>query len=103
MEGGLVCRLQPVLRRMDDLDILIVGGGFTGCALACALADGHRRIRVLEARVTPPARFAGELLHPTAVAELERLELLLPLFDAGAVEVRGFSVSPGPERKETLL
>jgi 2-polyprenyl-6-methoxyphenol hydroxylase-like FAD-dependent oxidoreductase len=88
---------------MDDIDILIVGGGFTGCALACALADGHRRIHVMEARATPSTRFAGELLHPTGVADLERLGLLQPLLAAGGVKVRGFSVSPGFGRRETLL
>ena len=36
-----------------DADIVIVGGGIAGLALACALGDGGRRIVVLEAREAP--------------------------------------------------
>ena len=46
-------------------DIVIVGGGFTGASLACALADGTRRILVLEARKGRGPRFAGPH-HATA-------------------------------------
>jgi 2-polyprenyl-6-methoxyphenol hydroxylase-like FAD-dependent oxidoreductase len=88
---------------VDRVDVLIVGGGFTGSALACALADGNRRVHVLEARRSPGTRFAGELLHPTGVDQLERLGLLEPLLDAGAVKVSGFAVFPRPGRGETLL
>jgi 2-polyprenyl-6-methoxyphenol hydroxylase-like FAD-dependent oxidoreductase len=85
-------------------DLLIVGGGFTGATLACALADGQRRIRVLEGRsAAPPARFAGELLHPTAVGELAKLSLLDPLLAAGAVTVEGFAVFPKPGLRPRLL
>jgi squalene monooxygenase len=79
----------------DHFDVVIVGGGFTGAALACALADGSRRIAVLEARPVASRRFAGELLHPTAVDELDRLRLLAPLLDAGGVPVEGFAVVRG--------
>ena len=84
-------------------DVIIVGGGFTGAALACALADGQRVIQVLEARPTPSTRFAGELLHPTAVDELDRIGLLRPLGHVGAVPVLGFAVIPGRDRPATLL
>jgi 2-polyprenyl-6-methoxyphenol hydroxylase-like FAD-dependent oxidoreductase len=76
-----------------SFDILIVGGGFTGATLACALADGKRRILVLEAREGRGPRFAGELIHPTGVDVLDRLGLLAALTEAGGVPVDGFAIS----------
>jgi 2-polyprenyl-6-methoxyphenol hydroxylase-like FAD-dependent oxidoreductase len=84
-------------------DIVIVGGGFTGAALACALANGQRRIRVLEARTEPTRRFAGELLHPTGVDELDRLGLLEAVLDAGAALINGFVVFGKPGASATVL
>ena len=80
--------LSPSVAR----DIVIVGGGFTGASLACALADGRRRILVLEAREGRGPRFAGELIHPTGVDVLDRLGLLDALKQAGAVDVDGFAI-----------
>jgi squalene monooxygenase len=73
-------------------DVVIVGGGLTGASLACALADGKRRILVLEANQGRGSRFAGELIHPTGVSVLDQLGLLTPLKQAGGVEVGGFAV-----------
>jgi 2-polyprenyl-6-methoxyphenol hydroxylase-like FAD-dependent oxidoreductase len=87
---------------MDErFDIVIVGGGFTGAALANALADGKRRILMLEARRTPTARFAGELLHP---ARLDVLGApLLARLRARGADVAGFAVVPGEGAAATLL
>lgn len=73
-------------------DIVIVGGGLTGASLACALADGTRRILVLEARAGRGPRFAGELIHPTGVDVLEQIGVLPALKQAGGVELAGFAV-----------
>lgn len=73
-------------------DIVIVGGGFTGAALACALADARRRIVVIEAREGRGPRFAGELIHPTGVDVLARLGLHGALKQAGGVDVDGFAI-----------
>lgn len=80
---------------MDErFDVLVVGGGFTGVALAAALADGRRRIGVLEARTGRIAQFRGELIHPPGVRDLETLGLLAPLRRAGGTDVAGFAVIP---------
>ena len=73
-------------------DIVIVGGGLTGTSLACALADGTRRILVLEAREGRGPRFAGELIHPTGVDVLDQVGVLPALRQAGGVELAGFAI-----------
>jgi 2-polyprenyl-6-methoxyphenol hydroxylase-like FAD-dependent oxidoreductase len=77
---------------MERADVVIVGGGFAGMCAARALADGRRRILVLEARTGTDPRFRGELMHPPAVEILDQLGLLQPLVEAGGVMVDGFAV-----------
>lgn len=77
---------------MKHADVVIVGGGFAGMCAARALADGRRRIVVLEARTGADPRFRGELMHPPAVRVLDELGLLAPLQAAGGVMVDGFAV-----------
>ena len=45
----------------DSFDVILVGGGFAGLVTAAALANGRRRILVLEARDALANRFSGEL------------------------------------------
>jgi len=87
----------------DPCDVLIVGGGFTGTSLACALSDGARRITVLEARRGPRPTFAGELIHPTGVEVLDRLGLRGPLERAGAARIDGFAVYRMAAREPEVL
>jgi 2-polyprenyl-6-methoxyphenol hydroxylase-like FAD-dependent oxidoreductase len=77
---------------VDIRDIVIIGGGLTGASLACALADGTRRILVLEARAGRGPRFAGELIHPTGVDVLDQIGVLPALRQAGGVELAGFAI-----------
>lgn len=88
-----------------DADILIVGGGLSGCSLAAALADLRPdwRIVVLEARAGRNPRFNGELIHPTGTDVLDRLGFLGDLERAGGVGVRGFACLPGLGKRATLL
>lgn len=81
-----------------DADIIVVGAGVTGCAAAVALADGTRRIVVLEARSGHKPRFAGELIHPTGAQVLDDLGFLPTLRRHGGVDVTGFAVVPPQER-----
>src|SRR5579859_3409893 len=84
-------------------DIVIVGGGLSGCALAAALADGHRHVTVVEARSGRNPRFNGELIHPTGVDVLDARGFLQPLVEAGGAHVSGFAVVPEPGEEKTLL
>jgi squalene monooxygenase len=86
-------------------DVIVVGGGLSGCAMASALAhsDGRRRILVLEARAGKNPRFNGELIHPHGVDVLDERGFLAPLLDAGGAKVRGFAVVQGKDKPITKL
>jgi 2-polyprenyl-6-methoxyphenol hydroxylase-like FAD-dependent oxidoreductase len=88
---------------MDAADVIVVGGGFTGSALAAALASDGRRILVLEARAGKNPRFAGELIHPTGVDVLDRVGVLGALERSGGQRARGFAVVRAPGVPTTLL
>jgi squalene monooxygenase len=84
-------------------DVIVVGGGLSGCALACALSDGKRRILVLEARAGKNPRFNGELIHPSGVDMLDELGVLGPLHEVGGADVGGFACVRRVDQAPTLL
>ncbi len=64
-----------------EADVVIVGAGIIGCALAVALGKQGRSVVLLEKSLKEPDRIVGELLQPGGVAALEKLGLkgaLLP-------------------------
>jgi 2-polyprenyl-6-methoxyphenol hydroxylase-like FAD-dependent oxidoreductase len=66
-------------------DVVIVGGGIAGAALACVLARRAIDVAVLERDLAPIDRVRGEYAPPWGVIELERLGLLDQLLAAGAI------------------
>lgn len=84
-------------------DVIVVGGGLSGCAMATALADGRRKILVLEARAGRNPRFNGELIHPHGVDVLDERGFLGALHEAGGADVRGFAVVKSLTEPTTLL
>ena len=56
-----------------DTDVVVVGGGPVGLAMAIALADAGRRVQVWEPRNAPIDKACGEGLMPSAVARLQGL------------------------------
>ena len=84
-------------------DIAIVGGGFTGAFAAAALADGCRRIVVLDAAATPRAPFGGELIHAAGVDMLASLRLWPILANARGLRIDGFCVQAGADDTPVLL
>lgn len=75
-------------------DIIIVGAGVAGSALAHALASSskHRRICLLERSLAEPDRIVGELLQPGGVAALKTLGLESCLEGIDAIPVEGYCV-----------
>ena len=58
-----------------EADIVIVGAGIAGCALAIAFGNQSRSVILLERSLKEPDRIVGELLQPGGVAALEKLGL----------------------------
>lgn len=62
-------------RRENSYDVVIVGAGILGCALAVAFGKQGRRVLLLERDLSEPDRIVGELLQPGGVSALEKLGL----------------------------
>jgi 2-polyprenyl-6-methoxyphenol hydroxylase-like FAD-dependent oxidoreductase len=77
----------------SEYDIAIVGAGFTGGFAGAALADGRRRIVVLDAHPAGRPQFGGELIHAAGIDMLIELRLWAILENTGGERVDGFRVS----------
>ncbi len=69
--------------RTEDVDVLVVGGGPVGTALALDLVRRGRRVRVLEARAHAPVGSRAIGIHPPGLAVLDRLGVAAALVAAG--------------------
>lgn len=74
-------------------DVVIVGAGILGCALAVALGRQGRSVLLLEASMKEPDRIVGELLQPGGVEALEKLGLADCLEDIDAIPAKGYHVT----------
>ena len=88
-------------------DVIIVGAGIAGCAVAQALAraDQRRRRSILlvdlHRGVSP--RFSGEFIHPRGAEVLDDLGFYNRLVAAGGVDVDGFVVMENAEPSEPVV
>jgi menaquinone-9 beta-reductase len=65
----------------DDYDVIAVGGGLGGAALAKILADNGVRAFVVERETAFKGRVRGEWIAPWGVAEAQKLGLYEPLIE----------------------
>lgn len=70
--------------RTVETDLLIVGGGVCGAALACALRDSGYWVVLVEARVGPFDTARGDHLQPCSVDALSQFGVLDRLLQRGA-------------------
>lgn len=75
-----------------DYDVIIVGAGIVGPALAVALAKGNRQVLVIERDLREPDRIVGELLQPGGVQALKKLGMERALEGIDAVPILGYQV-----------
>lgn len=84
--------LESRRRVHHEADVVIIGAGILGCALAVAFSDQGRSVVLLEKSLKQPDRIVGELLQPGGVAALEELGLTDCLEDIDAIKVLGYDV-----------
>lgn len=79
-------------RSEDDADVIIVGAGVAGAALAHTLGKDGRRVRVIERDLTEPDRIVGELLQPGGYLKLMELGLEDCVENIDAQRVFGYAL-----------
>ena len=84
--------LEERRRLHHEGDVVVVGAGIMGCALAVAFANQGRSVILLEKSWKEPDRIVGELLQPGGVQALEQLGLKHCVEDIDAIKVRGYNV-----------
>ncbi|CAK7227723.1 Squalene epoxidase [Sporothrix curviconia] len=78
--------------RYHEADVVVVGAGVLGCALAFAMANQGRSVLLLEHNMHEPDRIVGELMQPGGVASLRRLGLGECVEGIDAVACHGYHV-----------
>lgn len=81
---------------MPDYDIITVGGGLGGAALAKAMAERGYRVLVVERETKFKDRVRGEWMAPWGVAEAQDLGIYDTLVKRGAYHPPGFDNRLGP-------
>jgi 2-polyprenyl-6-methoxyphenol hydroxylase-like FAD-dependent oxidoreductase len=81
---------------MPGYDIVAVGGGLGGAALACAMAQRGSRVLVVEREKEFRDRVRGELMFPWGVAEAAELGVYEALMEAGGYHPPFWTVHAGP-------
>lgn len=84
--------LESRRRVHHEADVVIIGAGILGCALAVAFSDQGRSVILLERSLKQPDRIVGELLQPGGVAALEELGLADCLEGIDSIKVFGYDV-----------
>ncbi|RDX70242.1 hypothetical protein CR513_50536, partial [Mucuna pruriens] len=78
--------------RDGDLDVIIVGAGVAGSALAHTLGKDGRRVLVIERDLSEPDRIVGELLQPGGYLKLIELGLEDCVEKIDAQQVFGYAL-----------
>ena len=100
-----VLGLSPTTQRRiehHESDIVIVGAGVLGTALAITFArtPHNRSVTLLEKSLKEPDRIVGELLQPGGVSALKELGIQQCLEEIDSVRVKGYEVIYYGERVE---
>ncbi|KAF9601492.1 hypothetical protein IFM89_020259 [Coptis chinensis] len=86
-----VVKIQSV-RGEGDIDVIVVGAGVAGAALACTLGKDGRRVLVIERDLSEPDRIVGELLQPGGYLKLIELGLQDCVEEIDAQRILGYAL-----------
>ncbi|KAL0171446.1 hypothetical protein M9458_031757, partial [Cirrhinus mrigala] len=86
-----------------DPEVIIVGAGVLGSAMAAVLARDGRRVTVVERDMKEPDRIVGELLQPGGCQALEELGLEGTVEGLDAHVVHGYVVHDLESRTEVEI
>ncbi|KAM4060385.1 squalene epoxidase domain-containing protein [Hirsutella rhossiliensis] len=75
-----------------EADVVVVGAGVFGCAMAFALANQGRSVLLLERWMKEPDRIVGELLQPGGLAALRKLGLGHCVDGIDSIPCKGYNV-----------
>ena len=75
-----------------EADVVVVGAGIFGCAMAYALANQGRSVILLERWMNEPDRIVGELLQPGGLNALRKLGLGNCVEGIDAIPCHGYHV-----------
>ncbi|XP_057482091.1 squalene epoxidase 3-like isoform X2 [Actinidia eriantha] len=75
-----------------EMDVIVVGAGVAGAALAHTLGKDGRRVHVIERDLTEPDRIVGELLQPGGYLKLIELGLKDCVEEIDAQRVLGYAL-----------
>ncbi|KAL7628885.1 Squalene epoxidase [Parahypoxylon ruwenzoriense] len=78
--------------KYHEADVVVVGAGVFGCAVAYALAEQGRSVILLERWMKEPNRIVGELMQPGGVNSLRKLGLGHCIEDIDSMPCHGFNV-----------
>jgi menaquinone-9 beta-reductase len=81
-----------------DYDLVIVGGGLGGAALAKAMAERGARVLVLEREIAFRDRVRGELVAPWGAADLQQLGLYDSILEGSGKTLPFVDFGMGPPR-----
>src|SRR5204862_5856776 len=97
--GATTPPVRPSLRRASRsmLDVVVIGGGPAGAALAARLADAGRAVAVLEKSAFQRAKVCGEFIAAPGVRLLQELRI------APQAEVRRIALWAGNASLEAPL
>jgi len=73
-------------------DVLVVGAGVAGGAIATAFGRQGRTVLLIERCLAAPDRIVGELLQPGGVEALQQLGLSHCLEEIDAIPVKGYHI-----------
>jgi squalene monooxygenase len=92
LEAEAVSLQRERRQRYHEADVVVVGAGIFGCAVAFALANQGRSVILLERWMHEPDRIVGELLQPGGCAALRKLGLGHCLEGIDAVPCYGYHI-----------